>query len=85
VACLRGVANQTYAGRPAKQLRLFSACSQMAATVRTACDAWFGRTFNVLTNGRFLRTGCPMLGTAAAREACAAGARGWAEPLVTFA
>jgi hypothetical protein len=81
-ACLRGVANQTYAGQPAKQLRLFGVCARMPAGGRTACGAWFGRTFNVLTNGRFLRHGCPKLG--AARAACSAGARRWTEPLVTF-
>jgi hypothetical protein len=84
VACLRGVANQTYAGQPAKQLQLFAACARMPQAGRLACDAWFGRTFNVLTNGSFLRGGCPKLGTAAARTACAAGARRWAQPLVTF-
>jgi hypothetical protein len=55
----------------------------MPAAARDACAAWFGRTFNVLENGRFLRSGCPKLAAAAAR-ACAVGARRWAEPLVTF-
>jgi hypothetical protein len=84
VACLRGVANQTYAGRPRDELRLFGACSRMPPAARTPCDAWFGRTFNVLTNGSFLRSGCPKL-AGAARTACAAGARRWGDPLVTFA
>jgi hypothetical protein len=83
VACLRGVANQTYAGRPVKEVRLFGACARMPAAARDACAAWFGRTFNVLENGRFLRSGCPKLAAAAVR-ACAVGARRWAEPLVTF-
>jgi hypothetical protein len=84
VACLRGVANQTYAGEPAKQLELFGVCARMPVGGRAGCDAWFGRTFNVLTNGRFLRDGCPRL-AAQARAACVAGARRWTQPLVTFA
>jgi hypothetical protein len=50
---------------------------------RAGCDSWFGRTFNVVTNGGFLRGGCPKL-AAPDRAACAAGARRWGEPLVTF-
>lgn len=84
VACLRGVANQTYAGMPAKQVELFRICAHMPSGGRAGCDAWFGRTFNVLTNGRFLRNGCPQLG-ARDRGACTAGAREWRRPLVTFA
>jgi hypothetical protein len=83
VACLRGVANQTYAGRTAKEVRLFSVCARMPGGARDACGAWFGRTFNVLENGRFLRSGCPKLAAAVSR-ACAAGARRWGDPLVTF-
>jgi hypothetical protein len=85
VSCLRGVANQTYAGQPANELRLFTACARMPAGARVSCDAWFGRTFNVLTNGRFVRDGCPRLRSGDDRAACAAGARRWADPLVTFA
>jgi len=84
LACLRGVANQADAGQPALQVALFGVCTRMPAGARAGCDAWFGRTFNVVTNGRFLRGGCPKLPTPAARAACAAGARQWGEPLVTF-
>jgi hypothetical protein len=84
VACLRGVANQTYAGKPARQRGLFGVCARMPAGGRAGCDAWFGRTFNVLTNGRFLRDGCPRI-AAPDRAACASGARRWTQPLVTFA
>jgi hypothetical protein len=84
VACLRGVANQTYAGEPTKERALFGACVRMPGGP-AACDAWFGKTFNVLENGRFLRTGCPKLIAATARAACAAGARHWSDPLETFA
>jgi hypothetical protein len=83
VACLRGVANQTYTKTP-QQLRLFGVCSRMPTGAHGPCDAWFGRTFNVMTNGRFLHGGCPRLAPAD-RAACAAGARRAAEPLVTFA
>jgi hypothetical protein len=85
VACLRGVANQTYAGEPARQLELFGSCVHMPVGGRAGCDAWFGRTFNVLTNGRFLRDGCPSLAAAQDRAACVSGARRWTQPLVTFA
>ena len=84
LACLRGVGNQAYVGEPMQQLALFHVCSQMPAGATTGCDAWFGRTFNVVTNGRFLRDGCPHLARAADRAACAAGARQWGRPLVTF-
>src|SRR4051812_25163036 len=64
VACLRGVANQTYVDQPRNQLRLFGVCARMPAGGRAGCDAWFGRTFNVLDNGTFLRDGCPKLAAA---------------------
>ncbi|MHB8470885.1 MAG: hypothetical protein ACYDCH_14195 [Gaiellaceae bacterium] len=83
LACLRGVANQVYVGQPAKQLALFRQCARMPAGARTGCDAWFGRTFNVVTNGTFLAGGCPKLATAD-RAACETGARAWNAPLVTF-
>jgi hypothetical protein len=84
LACLRGVANQSYAGEPARELALLAECRGMPAGVRPGCDAWFGRTFNVVEDGRFLREGCPKLAAAADRAACAAGARRWRKPLVTF-
>ena len=83
LACLRGVANQTYLRLP-QQLSLFRVCSRMPQGGRAGCDGWFGKTFNVLTNGRFLRDGCPRLAHAD-RAACTAGARRWTQPLVTFA
>ena len=84
LACLRGVGNQSYVGQPAKELALLRACRRMPAGARAGCDAWFGRTFNVVEDGRFLRDGCPQLAAASDRGACAAGARRWREPLVTF-
>ena len=84
LACLRGVANQAYAGEPARQLALFRVCAQMPAGAEAGCAAWFGRTFNVVTNGTFLRDGCPRLATATERAGCTSGARRWGRPLVTF-
>jgi len=81
LACLRGVANQEYAGQPRRELALFRDCARMPAGARTGCAEWLGKTFNVLENGRFLRSGCPHVRLAAA---CARGARSWTEPLVTF-
>jgi hypothetical protein len=77
LACLRGVANQAYAGQPKRERAFFAVCSRMAAPA--GCAAWLGRTFNVLENGRFT---CP---ATAMRAACVDGAHRWREPLVTFA
>jgi hypothetical protein len=78
LACLRGVANQAYAGEPARERAFFAVCARMARGARTGCAAWFGQTFNVLENGRFR---CP---SGTVRAACLAGAHRWLEPLVTF-
>jgi hypothetical protein len=83
LACLRGVANQALAGQPRREVALFRECARMPASARAGCAAWFGQTFNVLENGRFLAHGCPSV-TAAFRAACVGGARRWGEPLVTF-
>jgi hypothetical protein len=84
LACLRGVANQVYAGNQRRELALFRVCARVPAGARSGCAAWFGRTFNVLENGRFLRDGCPKLAARRDRASCAAGARRSAGPLVTF-
>jgi hypothetical protein len=83
LACLRGVENQEYAGHLRRELALFRECARMPLGARSGCAAWFGRTFNVVSNGRFLVEGCPRLAPAA-RAACRAGARRWLEPLVSF-
>jgi hypothetical protein len=83
LACLRGVENQEYAGHLRRELALFRKCARMPLGARSGCAAWFGRTFNVVSNGRFLVEGCPRLAPAA-RAACRAGARRWLEPLVSF-
>ncbi|HEY3541443.1 MAG TPA: hypothetical protein VGK79_02785 [Gaiellaceae bacterium] len=79
LACLRGVANQALAGKPAAEQALFGVCARMAPGARAGCAAWFGRTFTVLENGRFRCVG------GALRAACEGGARRWRQPLVTFA
>ncbi len=83
LACLRGVANQAFAGEPRREVALFRECARMPAGALAGCAAWFGKTFNVLENGHFLARGCPAVAVAF-RAACAAGARRWGEPLVTF-
>jgi hypothetical protein len=84
LACLRGVGNQALVGKRVVELALFGACRRMPAGARPGCDAWLGRTFNVVEDGRFLRDGCPKLAEAVDRAACATGARRWRAPLVTF-
>jgi hypothetical protein len=66
------------------QLRLMRTCKGQPAATRNGCYAWFGRTLNVVTNGRFERSGCARLNIPAARSACVAGARRLGEPLGTF-
>jgi hypothetical protein len=83
LACLRGVANQAFVGQPRREVALFKECAHMPAGARDGCAAWFGKTFNVLENGRFLAHGCPDV-VPAFRAACVTGARRWGEPLVTF-
>ena len=83
LACLRGVGNQAYAGEPRKEVALFAQCARMPAGARVDCAAWFGKTFNVLENGRFAQSGCVRL-HGLERAGCLAGARRWTEPLVTF-
>jgi hypothetical protein len=83
LACVRGVADQSYAGQARRQVALFRSCLRMPQGARAGCAAWFGRTFNVVTNGHFLADGCPRVASPL-RAPCAAGARRWQGPLVTF-
>jgi hypothetical protein len=76
LACLRGVANQAYAGEPRRERALFTVCAHMAAPA--GCAVWFGKTFNVLEDGHFR---CP---AGRVHAACLDGARRWHEPLQTF-
>jgi len=77
LACLRGVANQAYAGQPRRERAFLSVCRRMKAPA--GCAAWLGQTFNVLENGRFR---CP---AGALHAACVIGTHRWRQPLVTFA
>jgi hypothetical protein len=84
LACVRGVANQAYAGELRREVGLIEECARMPVGARAGCASWFGRTFNVIANGRFGSQGCGRLGPPL-RGDCEAGARRWLEPLVTFA
>jgi hypothetical protein len=83
-ACMRGVANQAFAGKQAQEVALFRSCARLPRRAQSDCASWLGKTFNVLENGRFARTGCARV-EPAFRGACSAGARRWTAPLVTFA
>jgi hypothetical protein len=63
---------------------LIGDCEHFSGAVQLGCNRWLGKALGVLTDGRFLDTGCPLLATAAARRACAAGVRSMDGPLVTF-
>jgi len=82
--CLRGVNVPALVGDRFAQLRLVRTCSKQPAATQNRCYAWFGRTLNVVTNGRFERSGCGRLNIASAQAACVAGARRLGEPLGTF-
>ena len=84
VNCLRGVNVPALAGNRYEQIRLLRTCAGQPRSTRTGCYGWFGRTLNVVTNGRFERSGCGQLRIAEARAACIAGARKLDEPLGTF-
>jgi hypothetical protein len=84
VACMRGVANQALAGKPAREVALFRSCLRFPGRAQGSCAAWLGKTFNVLENGRFAARGCPRV-VPSLRAECADGARRWTAPLVTFA
>ncbi len=82
--CLRGVNVPVLAGDRYEQLRLIHACDNHPKATRNGCYAWFGRTLNIVTDGKFESGGCRRLGTPLARAACVAGARKFELPLGTF-
>jgi hypothetical protein len=85
VACARGVQVPGVALAGAgEQLALIDVCPAFAGSARFGCDWWLGLSLNVVTNGRFQATGCPRLGTPAARAACTDGADSYEGPLMTF-
>jgi hypothetical protein len=53
--CLRGVSVPLVAGNRWDQVRLLRTCAKLPRSTRNGCYAWFGRTLNVVTNGRFER------------------------------
>ena len=59
LACVRGVGNQAYAGEPKRELAAPRRLPAAAAGAVAGCAAWFGQTFNVVENGRFLRRRLP--------------------------
>jgi hypothetical protein len=63
---------------------LIGDCEHFQGSVQLGCDRWLGKALGVLTDGKFLETGCPLLATAAARRACAEGVKSMDGPLVTF-
>jgi hypothetical protein len=65
-------------------VRLAGRCELFAGATRTACYRWLGKAVAVLTDGAFLRRGCPLLEPADAPRACAAGARELESALETF-
>jgi hypothetical protein len=84
-ACVRGTKVQNLLDAPPDAyLRLIEGCDDFSAEARPACYTWLGKAITVVTDGRFLRTGCPVLPTADARRRCAEGARTIDEALVTF-
>ncbi len=82
--CLRGVNVPALKGDPYAQVRLVRTCATQPASTRIDCYRWFGRTLNVVNDGRFERWGCSQLRLRAVRAACVAGARRLGQPLGTF-
>ena len=83
--CVRGTKVQNLLDASTRDyVRLIEGCEQFAAEARAACYRWLGKALAVVTDGRFARSGCPQLATAAARRHCQEGARTMNEALVTF-
>ena len=84
-ACVRGTKVQNLLGATVPDyVQLARTCDLLAARGATACYRWLGKTISVVTDGAFVRRGCPRLPTRLARRACAAGAASADEALVTF-
>ena len=83
VPCLHGVTVQALGGKPAAQRRLIARCQGFPASARNGCARWFGLTLNLVSNGGFAPV-CRTLAAAAERAPCAAGARSYTGPIVTF-
>lgn len=83
IDCVRGVNVPAVMDKPlGVQLNLAEACSQFRSQ-RDACFRWLGKTLNVVTNGRFVTTGCVAL-YPRDRRSCIAGAATMEAALETF-
>jgi hypothetical protein len=84
-SCIRGTKVQNLLGSSiAAYVDLIGRCEQFRDATRRGCYRWLGKTLAVVTDGRFLRSGCPSLGSTEARRHCSAGARSMEAALVTF-
>ncbi len=85
LSCIRGTkVTNMLAYDPRIYPILIGDCEHFSGAVEIGCDRWLGKALGVLTDGRFLDTGCPLLGTAAGRRACTEGVKSMDGPLVTF-
>jgi len=86
VACIRGTKVQNLLNYPPElSVELIQACNTtFEGSMALTCNRWLGKTLGVVSDGKFLTTGCPKLPTPAARRACTAGVKSMEGPLVTF-
>jgi hypothetical protein len=85
LSCIRGTkVTNMLAYDPRIYPILIGDCEHFRGAVALGCNRWLGKALGVLTDGKFLSTGCPLLGTAAARRACTEGVKSMDGPLVTF-
>jgi hypothetical protein len=85
LSCIRGTkVTNMLAYDPQIYPILIGDCEHFSGAVALGCNRWLGKALGVLTDGKFLDTGCPLLGTAAARRACTEGVQSMDGPLVTF-
>jgi hypothetical protein len=85
LSCIRGTkVTNLLAYDPDIYPILIGDCEHFPSGVQLGCDWWLGKALGVLTDGKFLKTGCPQLATAAGRKACTEGVESMDGPLVTF-
>jgi hypothetical protein len=83
--CVRGTKAQNMLDAPAAEhVRLIDGCERFGQRARAACYRWLGKILAVLTDGSFLRAGCPKVATPEGRRQCEEGARTIEDALVTF-
>lgn len=84
-SCVRGTKVQNLRGAAASgYVRLAGGCELVVAAARSGCYRWLGTALAVVTDGTFVREGCPRLASADARAACREGARASKGALITF-